>query len=379
MLGLCLILGLCALTGCSSGSAPRMIGAAEDAGRQQDLALASAQMAEARRVDFNTIRLTQTWTTGERAVGPADRAALGNAIEAARAAGIRIVLSIYPFGSSVSPLNEEARADFASFASDIAQRFPYLHDFIVGNEPNINRFWQPQFGPAGEDAAAPAYEQLLAATYDALKRIRPHATVYGGALAPRGSDRPNTGRDTHSPTTFIRDLGAAYKESGRTIPIMDAFAFHPYPDTPAAGAGIAHPHSTSIGLADYATLVGLLVDAFAGTRTDGSTLPILYDEFGVETTVPAAKEAAYTGAEPATTHPVSSSTQAEIYARALEAAVCQKNVVGILLFHVQDEPALSGWQSGEFYADGSAKASLSPVATAVRNVEHRPAAACRPR
>ena len=39
--------------------------------------------------------------------------------------------------------------------------------------------------------------------------------IWGGALAPRGIDRPGTGRDTHSPTTFIRDLGAAYRASGR--------------------------------------------------------------------------------------------------------------------------------------------------------------------
>ena len=225
-----------------------MIGAAEDAARQPDAAVASARMDEASRVGFNTIRLTQMWTTGERALNTTDQAALDNAIKAAKAHDIRLVLSIYPVGSSVTPLTPQARADFAAFAADIARRYPDLRDFIVGNEPNINRFWLPQFGAEGEDVAATAYEQLLATTYDALKHVAPHATVYGGALAPRGSDKPNTGRDTHSPTAFIADLGAAYKASGRSLPIMDAFAFHPYPETAGTGALLAHPHTPRSGL-----------------------------------------------------------------------------------------------------------------------------------
>jgi hypothetical protein len=355
-----------------------MIGAAEDAGRQPDYTVAKAQMDEARRVDFNTIQLTQTWTTGEQALGAGDQAALGNAIKAARSDGIRVVLQLFPLGSSVTPVTAQERADFAAFTADVAKRFPDVHDFVVGNEPNINRFWLPQFGPNGDDAAATSYEQLLAATYDALKHVHPHATVYGGVLAPRGSDRPNTGRDTHSPTVFIADLGAAYKQSGRARPIMDAFAFHPYPETSASGPSIAHPSSTSIGLVDYPKLVRLLGAAFDGTAQHGSTLPILYDEFGVETSIPAPKAGVYTGTEPPATHPVDELTQARFYTEALRIVSCQKHVVGLLLFHVQDEPALSGWQSGEFYADGSPKASLPLVRAAVARAQSSSPWACRP-
>ena len=39
---------------------------------------------------------------------------------------------------------------------------PDLQNFIIGNEPNLNRFWLPQFDPDGEDAAAPSYVALLA-------------------------------------------------------------------------------------------------------------------------------------------------------------------------------------------------------------------------
>ncbi len=356
-----------------------MFGAAEDAGRQQDAAVAQSQMEKADRAGFNTIRLTQMWTTGERTLGAGDAAALGNALKAASASDIRIVLSIYPVGSSVTPTDAAARSDFAAFAADIARRFPDLRDVIVGNEPNINRFWLPQFGSNGEDVAATAYEQLLAATYDALKLVDRDVIVYGGALAPRGSDRLNTGRDTHSPTAFIADLGAAYTASGRKQPIMDAFAIHPYPETSTTGAGLAHPKTTSIGLADHAKLVVLLGAAFDGTGQKGSTLPVLYDEFGVETAVPGAKASAYSGVEPATTHPADEATQARIYADALRAAACQRNVLGLLIFHVQDEPLLAGWQSGVFYADGTPKASLPQVRAAVERAQDTKPGGCASR
>src|SRR5207244_6374642 len=112
------------------------------------------------------------------------------------------------------------------------------------------------------DAAAPAYESLLARTYDALKAVGPAIQVVGGAVSPRGGDVPGTGRDTHSPTVFIRDLGAAYRSSGRTKPLMDAFAFHPYEDNSSVAPLVGTPpNSTTIALPDYARLVGLLGEA----------------------------------------------------------------------------------------------------------------------
>jgi hypothetical protein len=209
-----------------------------------------------------------------------------------------------------------------------------------------------------------------------LKVVRPHSTIYGGALAPRGVDKPNTGRDTHSPTAFIADLGAAYKTSGRLIPIMDAFAFHPYPETSATGPNFPHPNGTAIGLADYSKLVGLLGAAFDGTAQKGSTLPILYDEFGIETQIPPEKAPLYTGTEPVTTKPVDETVQAQMYLQAMQMTFCQPTVMGLLLFHVQDEPALSAWQSGEFYVDGSPKTSLYPVRSAAYGVRRGIVAAC---
>jgi hypothetical protein len=353
-----------------------MVGAADDVVKTPDSAFAKLEMDKVKLAGLDTIRLTQTWTKGQTTLGPNDAIILGNAMAAAQLTGVRVILSIFPFGSSVTPLTDQDRLDFAQFAVDVVKRYPLLHDIIVGNEPNLNRFWLPQFGPNGEDVAAPAYEQLLAATYDALKAVRPHSTIYGGALAPRGVDKPNTGRDTHSPTAFIADLGAAFKASGRQVPIMDALAFHPYPENSATGPNFPHPNSTSIGLADYTKLVALLGAAFDGTAQRGTTLPILYDEFGIETTIPAAKASLYTGTEPATTKPVDEAVQVQMYLQAMQMTFCQPTALGILLFHFQDEAALSGWQSGLYYVDGTPKTSLYPVRGDAFGVHRGIVAAC---
>jgi hypothetical protein len=353
-----------------------MVGAAEDVGKAADYAFAKSSMDKAKLAGFDSIRITQTWTKDQTKLGASDEIVLDNAINAAQFTGLRVVLSLYPFGSSVTPLTDEQRADFASFAADVATRYPFVHDFIVGNEPNLNRFWLPQFNPDGTDAAAPAYEQFLATAYDALKAVRSRSTIYGGALAPRGVDKPNTGRDTHSPTAFITDLGAAYRASGRELPIMDAFAFHPYPESSTTGPNVPHPNGTSIGLADYSRLVGLLGAAFDGTSQRGSTLPLLYDEFGIETQIPAAKAPLYIGTEPATTRPVSEALQAQYYLQAMQMTFCQPTVLGLMLFHVQDEPDLSAWQSGEYYVDGTPKTSLLPVRRAAFSVRRGIVAAC---
>ena len=47
-----------------------------------------------------------------------------------------------------------------------------------------------------------------------------------------------------------------------------------------------------------------------------------------------------------------------MYTQAMQMVFCQKTVMGLFLFHVQDEAALAAWQSGEYYVDGTPKASL---------------------
>jgi hypothetical protein len=157
---------------------------------------------------------------------------------------------------------------------------------------------------------------------------------------------------------------------------MDMFGFHPYTDNSSQPPTFEHPNTTTVAIADYRKLVSLLGQAFDGTPQAGSTLPILYDEFGIESQIPTGKAGLYSGNEPTTTRPVDERTQGDYYRQAIALAFCQPNVRGILMFHIVDEPGLPAWQSGVFYADGTAKTSLPALRTAVGLVRRGIIARC---
>lgn len=333
----------------------------DDAARSGNSA---AFVAGLTRSGFDALAVSSIWKPGETAPAAEESAALREVATATDAAGVRLFVIVYQPGSATTPLTDGARSQFAAYTAALVRRVRTVRDLIVGNEPNLNRFWLPQFGPDGENVSAAAYLRLLAATYDAVKAAREDVRVWGGATAPRGADRPRAGRETTSPTAFIRALGAAYRASGRDEPVMDGYVHHPYPESSAVAIDLPHPRVTSIGLADYDKLVSLLGEAFDGSAQKGSDLPILYGEIGIETRIPAAKQALYRDHEIART--VSERAQAAAYRRTLELASCQPNVAGVLFFHLLDEPSLIGWQSGVRYVDGAAKQSLPAVRDAAR-------------
>ena len=344
------------------------MGAAEDEARNADPQVAMAKMQLAKAAGFDTIRISVSWSPGQSAV-PQDQL---QAVQSVAAAGmflnIRIVATVMPFGSRATPLTATARTQFARFAADLVREVPSIREYIVGNEPNLNRYWLPQFGPNGEDVAATAYVQLLARTYDAMKAADHTVFIDGGSVSPRGIDRPGTGRDTHSPTAFITDMGTAYRAMKRNRPIMDGFSFHPYGENSSTPPTLVHTSGTSLGLSDYPTLVSLLGKAFNGTAQKGSTLPIIYDEYGVDSQIPVAKRSFYGGTEPATTKPVTEAVQAAYYDEALKIAACQPTVRGFLIFHVTDETDYNRWQSGVYYADGTPKSTRAAVKASMNAV-----------
>jgi hypothetical protein len=220
--------------------------------------------------------------------------------------------------------------------------------------------------------AAPGYFRLLAETYALVKRLDPRVTVIGGSLAARGSDRAGRGIPSHSPTRFIIDMGAAFRRSGLSHPPMDLFSIHPYPPDSSVPPTVAHPHSTTIGIADYGKLVALLTHAF------GRPPPIVYGEYGINTLIPPRERRLYSGKRPATIDPVSAWRQAADYIEAMRLAACQPLVRMLLFFHVTDESRLSGLQSGLFYANNTPKPSLEPVSVWANAVEQG-TAGCPPR
>lgn len=367
-LGLLALLGAVfglAVPGIATAGTGLIAGAVEDDVRASTIVEAEAKMTTLRISGFRAVRVTSYWTPGLTRPTEGELNVLQNVGAAAERNGIRVYVTVMHPGSKTTPLTDDARAQFAAYAATIAREAPSLQHFIVGNEPNLNRFWLPQFGLDGSSESPAAYLALVATTYDALKDVSPAVKVYGGTVSPRGSDRPGGIRPTHSPTKFIQELGAAYRTSGRDRPIMDAFVVHVYGDNSSQPPAVAHPLTTSIGVADYGKLVALLAEAFDGTPQPGSELPILYGEYGVESEIPAAKATLYTGTEPTTTKPVAEQTQAAYYEQALALAFCQPNVAGMLLFLVRDERARATWQSGVYYVDGTPKTSLARVREAL--------------
>jgi hypothetical protein len=348
-----------------------LVGAADDEAKSVDLVYAKTHLDLAHLAGLDVIRMTSIWTPGRTAPASRELWALRNASIAAGLNGMRIVLSVYQHGSRTTPLTATRQSQFARYTASIARAVPDLRYLIVGNEPNLNRFWMPQYTRAGKPASPRAYVSLLARTYDAVKRVSPRVVVIGGALAPRGSDNAKLKRHTVSPIRFIEDMGRAYRASKRKRKIMDGLAVHPYPLNSSQPPEVPHRKSRSVGMNDYSKLVLALKRAFGGTRQPGAKLPIYYAEYGHQSVVPRAKQDGYRGRELSTTKPVNERTQADFYRRAMLMARCQPTVKALLFFLIRDERELERWQSGLLYPDGTPKASYGVVretATLVRTM-----------
>ena len=352
-------------------------GAAEDVVRAPDLPSAKAKMTMLRLAGFSSVRVTSQWQGTEAAPSAAELAILRNVAGAAQLSAVRVYLAVYPTGSRVTPLTPEARELFAAYVTALKQQLPSVKDVIVGNEPNLNRFWLPQFNPDGTDAAAPAYLALLARSYDALKAVDPTMRVWGGALAPRGIDRPGTGRDTHSPVAFLKDMGVAYRAerpdaAGDGRPRLPPLRRLVRPVARHAPSELDDDRPRRLRPPDQDARHRLRRQRRRPARPSRSSTT---SSASSRRSRPG-KAKAYTGAEPATTKPVDEITQGQYYGRALQLAFCQPNVTGILFFHSQDEPALASWQSGVYYADGTPKSSLYAVRDALARARGGSIARC---
>jgi len=346
-----------------------LVGTVDDSLVQQDAQFAQSQADLSRDAGFDTAVVSAMWQHGQRRPSASLLGSLRIVSRTTRKARMQLAVVIWHGLGRDTPKTPADRAEFAAWAAALVSALPSVRYAIVGNEPNLSTFWKPQFGAGGSDLAARNYADLLARSYDAIKAARPSVQVLGGALSPRGGDRAGGSRPTHSPTAFIRDLGAAYRASGRDKPLMDAFAFHPYMEASRDSPSAAHPQNTTITLADYPKLVALLGQAFRGTAQQGARLPVYYTEFGVQTAVPTAKRRFYSDLQsPARTDSVSFGTQGSYYRRALQLAYCQPTVRGLFVFHTFDEGDLGGWQSGLYFADRTPKPSLPAFKRAVADL-----------
>jgi hypothetical protein len=364
----------------SYGPAAFVVGATED----QALGLedgGAATYEQMRSSGLGVVRMNVAYDAAQPTTIQQE-AALRRAIAPAVARGLRVVLSVAPTDARGVTGDPNGVQRFAAYAAQVARAFPEVTDFVIGNEPNLGRFWAPTFAADGSIAAAATYEATLAASYDALKGVNPQLDVIGLALSPRGDDRPGSRRNTVSPVRFVKALGDAYRASGRTAPIMDNVGFHPYPNvnTDSPDKGYKWPNA---GVPNLDRLQQAFWDAFRGTgqptfeetgvTTPSASVRWILDETGWQTNTQSVP--GYSGTENVPV--VDEATQAAYHAAVVERFACDARVAALLFFHWVDESDRDRFQSGALRADASAKPAADAVRTALAGGCSGPAVAWR--
>ena len=371
MFGLCCCAVL-AMTLAASVQASLEVGVTEDAGKSADGG--AAFFAAMTDLGLKANRVSISWD-------PANPTTIQNQAEIvawlpqAQLAGTRIIFAVSPLKANDVTASPDRVTQFVAFVRQLAQTFPTVQDYVIGNEPNQPRFWMPQY-KAGKPLSAAAYLKVLSQSYDALKAVDPTINVIGIGLSPRGNDQPfATSNSSRSPVRFLHDLGVAYRASHRAKPLMDELAFHPYPsrdgDSPDVGyiwpnAGI--PNLDRMKQAVWDAFHGTAQSTFAepGVKTFGKPLMLELDEGGWQVTIPADLSPLYFGTETSRST-VNEQTQAQYYTDAIDSLACDRSVRALNFFHLMDEPNLDRWQSGLERVDLTPRPSYEAVKQTVKD------------
>ena len=371
------VLGLAAGAGAATDGAgtaraaapPISYGVADDRSKYSDDGGASFY-AELSGAGLTENRWTLAWDASDPTT-IAELPFVERAAPIAQATGVHVVLALYSKKAS-----QHDPVGFCTWAAQVVTTVKQwgITDFIVWNEPNTRLYWVPQQG------AGAAYEQLLATCYDAIKAANPDARVIGMGLSPRASTSEST-----EPLVFLRDVGKAYRRSGRTTPIMDQLAIHPYPNpnSPADSPDVGYPDPNRYGIPNLDRVKQTVYDAFNGTgqpTTISRLNPLTFriDEIGWQVDT-----SGLTGyVNPENVRTVSQQRQSQYLTRMVDGYfACDPTVTDVLLFLLVDEKYRNGrdetnkvvgggWQSGLIEVDGTqreAYATMSELATAGRD------------
>src|SRR5436189_168140 len=180
-----------------------------------------------------------------------DQAFLDRAVPEAQRRGIDVMFAIYPLKAKALAETPNGIQLFAQYAAKVAERYPYVRKIICLIEGNQPRYQQPQFDDQGNGISGYVQEQAMAACYDALKDVDPGIDVIAFGLSPRGNDDFDAPSNvSHSPIRFLKEVGDAYRQSGRTKPIADDLSVHCYPNvnTDAPSVGYLWPKMGCVNL-----------------------------------------------------------------------------------------------------------------------------------
>ena len=269
------------------GAQAARFGFADDAGKYADDG-GTAFFDDLKAAGGTENRITVRWDP-KRPDTILEESFLDRVVPVATENGIRVVFHVFPISPTSLTSSPGTTENFAAFLTKLATAYPDVRDYVVGNEPNQPRFQRPSSPAPGRGLAAPVYAGLLAQSYDALKEVDPAIRVIGLGLSGRGNDLPQAPSNAStSPVRFLRDLGAAYRASGRTLPLMDELGLHLYPrsDRDPVSAGDRWPRA---GIVNLTRIKQAFWDAFAGTGqpTVEQGLKLRIDEIGWQAVVPA--------------------------------------------------------------------------------------------
>jgi hypothetical protein len=281
-----------------------------------------------RSLGADAVRVWAPWS-GERKPVGAHVVELQRAEEAAHETGV--VLAVFGFARN-TPATAAAQERFCSYAKRALELVPNARAVVVWNEANSRTYWN----------GTPAqYERLLARCYDVLHRT--------------GLTILDSTASAHAPEAFLRAVGAAYRRSGRTRPLVDAFGHNPSPRTPSEPPTAQHSVGF-VGEGDYERLRHAL-------QTFGEP-DVWYLEDGFQSTVPRTLRNRYDGRE--TVVAASAARQAQNVGAAIALAACQPHVRAFFNFELVDETRLGGWQSGLVWRGIKRKPAAAAFAAAPR-------------
>ena len=349
----------CGLMAAAPGAAADF-GANDDTGKWAPDAGASVY-ADMASLGLRQVVVTVRWQPSDP-LGLAERPMLDLTVAAARSAGLAVVFAAYPYPPREIEAGAARPEAFGAWLSGLAQRYPEVRNYVVGNEPNQPAFWRPQFARSRQLSAA-AFGPFLAAGYDALKGVDPSLTVVGVGLSPRGNDRPLARSNVStSPIRFLAALGAWYRASGRELPVMDGLSFHPYPNRATDPLSRGYPWPNA-GFVDLDRIKQAVWDAFAGTGqpTTLDGLRLYLDEIGWQVDTTGVE--GHVGVEnvPVTTE----AHQAAVYAEVVRHAVCDPDVAQVNIFGFRDDASRAGFQAGLHRVDGTPRPSAAAIREAL--------------
>lgn len=369
---LTLLAALCALLALSPTAAALDVGVTEDEGNTNpEFVYATLQ-----DLGMTTNVMSIRWNPLDPLALPANFADIQNAARVATERGVGIILATYQDRNSGITDTPNAPAVFAEWLRKVAAECPLCtRKVVVLNEPNLQFFFRPTFDGVCRPSSPAAYAQVLAAAYDALKAVDETIRVYGLGLSPRGNDNCYAVSNVSmSPVAFLSELGKAYRAMGRTLPLMDALSFHPYPNSnlESPAAGYRWPN---VGVPNLDRLKQAFHDAFAGTAqpvlgvaaraASGGTplqpLTVAIDELGWQ--VPTDDLPGYSESENVPT--VTEEQQAAWYADVIARYACDPSVEALNFFHLRDEADRRRFQSGLLRLDGSPRLSYAAVKDAI--------------